>query len=441
MKRLILFVLLGLWLGTLYAQEYTVESVPNPITANAHHYVSNPDGILSESTVNTLNAKLDSLSLNNGAQVAVVVLNSIGFDVIDNFAWSLFDKWRIGKEKEDNGLLVLFVLDQKKVRFETGYGLEGVIPDAIAKRIQSTVMVPEFRNGNYDAGMLAGVNGIISAINKEPVSEETPAPAFNWNEVLPFALAGYILLALLTFLWTRSITSQTLRNNTLSTNLSRYKVIRENNNSVASMVGLYLPVILLGLILFFASSLYLIFLLPVPLTVLPSYLYGRSMMTRVRRAPIPCKACGSQMHILSEKEDDAHLHLSQKLEEELKAVDYDVFVCENCKEEAIFTLDKKSQYETCPKCSTKAFILDSKRMVVAPTYVHAGTERLTYKCKFCGYQENNNRNIPRLKRNNSGFFGGAVGGGMFSGGGGFGGGGGGSFGGGMSGGGGATSGW
>ena len=295
MKRLILFVLLGVWLGTLYAQEYTVESVPNPITANAHHFVSNPDGILSESTVNTLNAKLDSLSLNNGAQVAVVVLNSIGFDVIDNFAWSLFDKWRIGKEKEDNGLLVLFVLDQKKVRFETGYGLEGVIPDAIAKRIQSTVMVPEFRNGNYDAGMLAGVNGIISAINKEPVSEETPAPAFNWNEVLPFALAGYILLALLTFLWTRSITSQTLRNNTLSTNLSRYKVIRENNNSVASMVGLYLPVILLGLILFFASSLYLIFLLPVPLTVLPSYLYGRSMMTRVRRAPIPCKACGSTL--------------------------------------------------------------------------------------------------------------------------------------------------
>ena len=441
MKRLSFILLLGLLLGTLWAQEYTVESVPNPITANAHQYVSNPDGILNESTVNTLNVKLDSLAQNNGAQVTVVVLNSIGYEVIDNFAWSLFDKWRPGKEKEDNGLLVLFVLDQKKVRFETGYGLEGVIPDAIAKRIQSPVMIPEFRNGNYDAGMLAGVNSIISAINKEPVAEEVTAPVFNWNEVLPFALAVYILLALLTFLWTRSITSQTLRNNTLTTNLSRYKVIRENSNSVNSMVGLYLPAILLALILFFASSLYLLFLLPIPLTVLPSYLYGRSQMYRVRRAPIPCKACGGQMHILSEKEDDEHLRLSQKMEEELKAIDYDVFVCENCKEEAIFTLDKKSQYDICPKCSTKAFILDSKRMIVAPTYVNAGTERLTYKCRFCGYQENNNRNLPRLKRNNSGFFGGAVGGGMFSGGGGFGGGGGGSFGGGMSGGGGATSGW
>ena len=341
MKRLSFILLLGLLLGTLWAQEYTVESVPNPITANAHQYVSNPDGILNESTVNTLNVKLDSLAQNNGAQVTVVVLNSIGYEVIDNFAWSLFDKWRPGKEKEDNGLLVLFVLDQKKVRFETGYGLEGVIPDAIAKRIQSTVMIPEFRNGNYDAGMLAGVNSIISAINKEPVAEEVTAPVFNWNEVLPFALAVYILLALLTFLWTRSITSQTLRNNTLTTNLSRYKVIRENSNSVNSMVGLYLPAILLALILFFASSLYLLFLLPIPLTVLPSYLYGRSQMYRVRRAPIPCKACGGQMHILSEKEDDEHLRLSQKMEEELKAIDYDVFVCENCKEEAIFTLEKK----------------------------------------------------------------------------------------------------
>ena len=102
MKRLSFILLLGLLLGTLWAQEYTVESVPNPITANAHQYVSNPDGILNESTVNTLNVKLDSLAQNNGAQVTVVVLNSIGYEVIDNFAWSLFDKWRPGKEKEDN---------------------------------------------------------------------------------------------------------------------------------------------------------------------------------------------------------------------------------------------------------------------------------------------------------------------------------------------------
>ena len=150
------------------------------------------------------------------------------------------------------------------------------------------------------------------------------------------------------------------------------------------------------------------------------------------------------MHILSEKQEDAHLKLAQQFEEQLHAVDYDVFVCDSCKNEAIFTLDKPSAYSNCPKCNTKAFILKEKRTVVAPTYISAGTERVTYHCKFCGYEEHHNDNIPRLQRNSGALVGGAVAGGMFSGRGGFGGGGfsgGGSFGGGMSGGGGATSGW
>jgi uncharacterized protein len=148
------------------------------------------------------------------------------------------------------------------------------------------------------------------------------------------------------------------------------------------------------------------------------------------------------MHILSEKEEDAHLKLAQQFEEQLHAVDYDVFVCDTCKNEAIFTLDKPSIYSECPKCGTKAFILKDRRTIVAPTYINSGTERITYHCKFCGYEENDNHNLPRLTRTGGAIIGGAVAGGLFSGGGGFGGGGGGgSFGGGMSGGGGATSGW
>jgi len=91
--------------------------------------------------------------------------------------------------------------------------------------------------------------------------------------------------------------------------------------------------------------------------------------------------------------------------------------------------------------------LKEKRTIVAPTYISAGTERTTYICKFCGYEENDNHNIPRITRSGGGLIGGAIVGGFFSGGGGFGSGdgggfsGGGDFGGGMSGGGGATSDW
>jgi uncharacterized protein len=144
------------------------------------------------------------------------------------------------------------------------------------------------------------------------------------------------------------------------------------------------------------------------------------------------------MHFVPEKEEDVYLKLSQQFEEQLHAVDYDVFVCDNCKNEAIFTIDRPSAYSECPKCGTKAFILKDKKLTMAPTYFNAGTERLTYRCEFCGYEENKNRRIPRLTRANSTFIGGAAAGSIFSGSGGFGGG---SFGGGMSGGGGATSGW
>ena len=93
-------------------------------------------------TVQQINVILDSLQKQTGAEVAVVVLNSIGQSEIKPFATDLLKLWGIGKAKKDNGLLMLFVLDQKKVTFETGYGLEGILPYAICKRIQIQNMIP-----------------------------------------------------------------------------------------------------------------------------------------------------------------------------------------------------------------------------------------------------------------------------------------------------------
>jgi uncharacterized protein len=208
-----------------------------------------------------------------------------------------------------------------------------------------------------------------------------------------------------------------------------------------------LPIVGFVLILLFSNPIFMLLLIPVPLATIPANVYGRLMMVKIRRHPIPCNVCDGEMHILSEKQEDTHLKLAQQFEEKLHAVDYDVFVCNKCANEAIFTLDKPSAYSECPKCGTKAFILSDKRTLIAPTYISSGTERTTYRCKFCGYEENDNHNIPRLSRTEGAIVGGAVLGGLFSGRGGFGGGdfgggdGGGSFGGGMSGGGGATSGW
>jgi len=428
-----------------YSTEYTVQTIPNPKTANAHAFVSNPDGILKPETVQQMNVFLDSLQAQTKAEVAVVAVNSIGSNEARPFATDLFKAWGIGKAKADNGLLVLFVLDVKKVIFETGYGLEGVFPDAICKRIQTQKMVPEFKKGNIDGGMMAGLAAIAAVIKKEPIPVE-PKTVIPWNEILPIAGAVYLALMVFTLLWIGNSLQKIKQNKKLNSNIARYKVLKSEKSGIISLVSILIPIIGFVGILFFSNPIYLLLLIPIPLTTIPGNIYGRLMMIKIRRAPIPCNVCDGTMHILTEKQEDVHLKLNQQFEEQLHAIDYDVFVCDKCANEAIFTLDKPSVYSECPKCKTKAFILKEKRTIIAPTYISAGTERSTYVCKFCGYEENDNHNIPRLNRDGSSLVAGAVLGGLFSGGGGFGGGGsdgggGGSFGGGMSGGGGAESGW
>lgn len=428
----------------LFGTEYTVNTIPYPKTQDANAYVSNPDGILSQEAVSRINVLLDSLEAQNGSEVAVVAVSSIGYEDIKSFATDLFKAWGIGKSQNNNGLLVLFVLDQRKVTFETGYGLEGVLPDAICKRIQTQTMIPEFKNGNYDVGMLAGVERIVSTVKDEPFETKPEAP-FAWNEVLPLAAGVYLILIILSLVWVNNIVNKVRKDTRYPNNIARYKVIKSNKTSALMLIAVLVPIIgFVAIILLKLAFELIVLLLVVPFTTIPANLYAKVMMRKIRREPIQCNECDGKMHILSEKQEDAHLKLAQQFEEQLHAVDYDVFVCDSCKNEAIFTLDKPSAYSNCPKCNTKAFILKEKRTVVAPTYISAGTERVTYHCKFCGYEEHHNDNIPRLQRNSGALVGGAVAGGMFSGRGGFGGGGfsgGGSFGGGMSGGGGATSGW
>ncbi len=446
MKSLIISAFI-LFSATLFSAEYNVDNIPNPKTTNATAFVSNPDGILKEETVQAINQKLGELQATNKSEVAVVVVNSIGFEEIKPFATALFKKWGVGTAENSNGLLVLFVMDQRKVSFETGYGLEGVLPDAITKRIQTKDMIPYFKQGNYDGGMLAGIEKIVSTVKGETFVEKKVS--IPWDEIVPMAIGVYIVLMLLAFVWVGSIVAKARKNKQLSNNIQRYKAIKSEKAAAFMVLALVLPVIGIGAIFLFKFPLYLLLLLlPVPLTTIPANIYGKLMMRKVRREPIKCSECDGTMHILSEKQEDAHLKLAQQFEEQLHAVDYDVFVCNTCKNETIYTLDKPSIYSDCPKCGTKAFILKEKRTIVAPTYISAGTERTTYHCKFCGYEENHNDNIPRLRRDDSGaLIAGAVAGSILSSGrGGFGGGGGGgfsggSFGGGFSGGGGSTSGW
>ena len=157
--------------------------IPDPKTLG-ERYVSDPDTILGTATVQELDATLQALDQSGRAHIDVVLARSIGEAVPKTAATALFDRWKIGDKTKDNGLLMLLVLDQRRIEFETGYGLEGDLPDAICYRIQQRDMVPLVRAGRYDEAVRAGVAAIIRQLN--PDSAQSARDKFRADSALVF---------------------------------------------------------------------------------------------------------------------------------------------------------------------------------------------------------------------------------------------------------------
>lgn len=158
MKKL-LFLLL-LISPTVFAQTaWTVQNIPNTRLEGNEIHVSDPDGYLSDSAEWFINEALDSIR--NQADVFVVTLTSIGDNEPKHFATSLFNYWGIGDAETNNGVLLLFVEDQHALEFETGYGSESVLTDALCADIFNNTIVPYFKEGDYEAGLCAGVIDIV----------------------------------------------------------------------------------------------------------------------------------------------------------------------------------------------------------------------------------------------------------------------------------------
>lgn len=147
---------------------YTVKDIPNVQLRDQRRFVSNPDGILSQEAVHRIDTMLWSLRQSGRAEVAVVAVNSIGNADPADFLHRLMDGkdggWGVGGSN-DNGLGVLLVIDQGAIEIRTGYGLEGDLPDAIARRIINNYMLPAFRQRDWDAGMIAGVQAVKDVLD------------------------------------------------------------------------------------------------------------------------------------------------------------------------------------------------------------------------------------------------------------------------------------
>ena len=196
MRKSILGVLLLLLccLSVAEAKVYRVEDVPMVHLADRTRYVSNPDGILSSASMATIDSLLFVLEEKTGIQVLVAVLGDIeGGDCFD-FAYRLGKENGVGQKERDNGLVVLLSTGERCVQFATGYGLEGVMPDAICKRIQQQYMVEHFANDDWDAGMVAGMRAVCGVLDG---TMEPPADDEEERLVMVLAIVGVLCFLLL----------------------------------------------------------------------------------------------------------------------------------------------------------------------------------------------------------------------------------------------------
>lgn len=161
-RRSLLFFLLLIPFRFFASTDYTVETVPNVRLTDRYNHVSNPDGIIQPNDVQRINGLLQAVEDSLGIEIAVVAIESIGDSDARMFATDLFKKWGLGEKNKNNGLLIQLVTEpsQRSVVFETGYGLEGILPDAICYRLQQQHMIPDLKAGNYSTGMVKGIAAV-----------------------------------------------------------------------------------------------------------------------------------------------------------------------------------------------------------------------------------------------------------------------------------------
>lgn len=132
--------------------------------------------ILSPETEQGLTAQLEQLEQQTGAQVVVLTVPSLEGDPLEDYSLRVADTWQLGGAERDDGVLMLIARDDRQMRLEVGYGLEGTIPDILAGRILDQAVRPRFREGDFDAGVASGVGKVAALIRGEQPEAVLPEP-------------------------------------------------------------------------------------------------------------------------------------------------------------------------------------------------------------------------------------------------------------------------
>jgi uncharacterized protein len=163
---------LVLFFVSLFAlQTATAQLEVPPLAGKRVHDLAN---VLSSQTVQNLEYQLKLHQDSTGNQIAILIIPSLNGESLEEYSLRVaHNEWKLGSERNDNGALLLVAVEDRKMRIEVGQGLEGVLTDALCSQIIRNEMAPEFRRGDYDAGVLLAINAIVQAIAGEYTAEHT----------------------------------------------------------------------------------------------------------------------------------------------------------------------------------------------------------------------------------------------------------------------------
>lgn len=472
--------------GPVFGQ-YTVDNIPSPKQKGQDYFVSNPDGILSSGTVAELDGLSTQIEAATKSEYAIVLVNDYVGDSDFEFALKLFNTWGIGKKESNNGLLLFIAKDRREYRFITGYGMESTLPDAYLKRIGEKYLVPNFRNGDYDQGVLEASRFIKTILTSPDSRAELerlmPEATPIWSLRSPILRNSLLVLALfvICYIWlgevTRAIKGKLTKKSKYfpplvsgcgcmgmlmfasvficAFALNNFEVVYQWKNlpyfvfifgsitlamkynaSRTEIVNSYRDEenIQQALRKFRVWGL-------VPLLLSPLALFDLfGINKRIRRNELRLTPPdGSGRWLRMNKDDVAtresvYLDQGQLLEEKIGSRSYEIWVDQTSNETKLVPWDENAGYIDCPQCHYRTFETGLTHTIRSATYSSQGLEERFDKCKNCGHRvSHGEHSIPVKVRSSSS----RSGGGGSSGGGG----GGGSFGGGSSGGGGAGGRW
>ncbi len=184
MRRLLLAVCF-LFLPLASAAQVAVP----PLTAR----VTDQVGVLQPEQQAALESRLAALEQEKGSQIAVLIVPTTQPETIEQYSIRVAESWQLGRKGVDDGLLILLAMDDRTMRIEVGYGLEGVIPDAIAKRVIAEIMTPYFRQGDFYGGLDAALTQLVALVSGEPLPPPAKQePASSIGDMLPLLLFGAI---------------------------------------------------------------------------------------------------------------------------------------------------------------------------------------------------------------------------------------------------------